>query len=50
MTALLQALRPKGRRRGPRQIIRVTLADPGRRRRTASQASDPSSYDPWEFL
>ena len=49
MTALLEVLRPKGRRRGRRQILRVTLADPGRRRRTG-QVEDPFSYDPWEFL
>ena len=43
--ALLQALRGKGRRRGPRQFLRVTLADPGRRRKTVSN-DELLGYDP----
>lgn len=45
MTRLLRVLRPTGRRRGARQFLRVTLADPGRRRKTAS-TDELLGYDP----
>jgi hypothetical protein len=48
---LNRVLRPKGRRRGPRQFLRITLADRGRRRKTAGidellgyNPTDPRSF------
>lgn len=52
---LNRVMRPRGRRRGTRVFIRVTLADPGKRRRsrwdmTPDEMLGFSPANAWSFL